>query len=82
MIRARQLRRQYLRVQQFQDAVPGCGKFSPNRASIEEETYEFTRPDPSVVLDHGAYADGSSFLVRARRRALFGVYVATLDLNP
>jgi hypothetical protein len=37
MIRTRQVRRQCLRVQQFQDAVPGIDKFSPNRASIEGE---------------------------------------------
>jgi hypothetical protein len=54
MIRARQERRQCLRVQQFQDAVPGRDKFSPNRGSIEGETYEFAGPDPSVVLVHGA----------------------------
>jgi hypothetical protein len=54
MIRTRQERRQCLRVQQFQDAVPGPHKFSPNRGSIEGQTYEFAGPDPSVVLVHRA----------------------------
>jgi pimeloyl-ACP methyl ester carboxylesterase len=56
-----QERRRCLRVQQFQDAVPGRDKLSPNRGGIEGETYEFAGPDPSVVLVHGAYADGSSW---------------------
>ena len=44
MIRARQVRRRCLRVQQLQDAIPGIDKFSPSRASIEGETHEFAGP--------------------------------------
>jgi hypothetical protein len=61
MIRARQERRQCLRVQQFQDAVPGIDKFSPNRASIEGETYEFAGPRSKCRAGPRRYADGSSW---------------------
>jgi len=81
MIRARQVRRQCLRVQQFQDAVPGIDKFSPNRASIEGETYEFAGPDPSVVLVHGAYADGSSWSAVIQRLQGAGLAVTVVQ-NP
>jgi hypothetical protein len=44
MIRAGQERRQCLRVQQFQDAVPSRDKFSPNRGGIEGETMSSLGP--------------------------------------
>jgi pimeloyl-ACP methyl ester carboxylesterase len=82
MIRARQVRRQCLRVQRFQDAVPGIDKFSPNRASIEGETYEFAGPDPSVVLVHGAYADGSSWSPVIQRLQDAGLAVTAVQNPP
>jgi pimeloyl-ACP methyl ester carboxylesterase len=82
MIPARQVRRQGLRVQRFQDAVPGIDKFSPNRASIEGETYEFAGPDPSVVLGHGAHADGSSWSPVIQRLQDAGLAVTTVQNPP
>jgi hypothetical protein len=76
-----QERRRCLRVQQFQDAVPGRDKLSPNRGGIEGETYEFAGPDPSVVLVHGAYADGSSWPAGNPRLQGAGLAVTAIQ-NP
>jgi alpha-beta hydrolase superfamily lysophospholipase len=79
MIRARQVRRRFLRVQQLQDAVPGIDKFSPNRASIKEKPMSSPGPDPSVVLVHGAYADGSSWSAVIQRLQGAGLAVTAVQ---
>jgi hypothetical protein len=61
--------------------VPGIDKFSPSRASIEGDTYEFAGPDPRVVLVHGAYADGSSWSAVIQRLQGAGLAVTAVQ-NP
>ena len=61
--------------------MPGIDKFSPSRASIEGETYKFAGPGPSVVLVHGAYADGSSWSAVIQRLQGAGLAVTAVQ-NP